>query len=117
VILFLYGTLLDPDVLARMSGEPALVRRMRPARLDGWRRVVLRGTPYPTLIEAAGATVEGAVLPVGPAALARLSAYEGSAYALTPLRVATARGPLRAQAWIAPSRRADADAAWEPPRA
>ncbi|WP_137125566.1 gamma-glutamylcyclotransferase family protein [Roseomonas sp. HF4] len=112
MILFLYGTLLDPAVLARMSGEPALVRRLRPARLDGWRRVFLRGTPYPTLVEAAGADVDGAVLPVGPAALARLSAYEGSAYALTPLGVTTARGAVRAQAWIASARRADAARPW-----
>jgi hypothetical protein len=33
VILFVYGTLLDPAVLARVSGEAALVRRLRPARL------------------------------------------------------------------------------------
>ncbi|NMJ40282.1 gamma-glutamylcyclotransferase [Roseomonas sp. JC162] len=112
MILFLYGTLLDPTVLARMSGERALARRLRPARLAGWRRVFLRGTLCPTLVEDAAAAVEGAVLRAGPAALARLSDYEGSAYALTPLTVATARGPVRAQAWIAPPWRAEADRDW-----
>ena len=114
MMLFLYGTLLDPGVLARMSGDPALPRRMAPARLAGWRRVHLRGTPYPTLVQQAGAAVEGAVLRVGDAALARLSAYEGSAYVLTPLTVATARGPVRARAWIAPAWRADAARPWPP---
>ncbi|MBP0465063.1 gamma-glutamylcyclotransferase [Roseomonas sp. PWR1] len=110
--LFVYGTLLDPDVLARMSGEPSLPRRMMPARLEGWRRVHLRGTPYPTLVEDAGAAVEGAVVRAGPAALARLSDYEGSAYALVPLTVATPRGPMRARAWIAPTWRADLVRPW-----
>ncbi len=110
--LFLYGTLLDPEVLARMSGEASLPRRMTPARLDGWRRVHLRGTPYPTLVEDGAAAVEGAVLRVGDAALARLSAYEGSAYVLTPLTVATPRGPVRARAWIAPVWRADLARPW-----
>lgn len=112
MIVFVYGTLLDPDVLARMSGEPCPPRRLRPARLAGWRRVFLRGTPYPTLIEDAVAIVEGAVLRPGPSALRRLSEYEGSAYVLTPVTVATARGVLRAQAWIAPPWRADAARDW-----
>lgn len=112
MILFLYGTLLDPEVLARMSGEPSLPRAMRAARLEGWRRVFLRGTPYPTLIEDAASVVEGAVVRAGPAAVARLSDYEGSAYAMVPLTVATDRGPLRARAWIAPAWRAEADRPW-----
>jgi gamma-glutamylcyclotransferase (GGCT)/AIG2-like uncharacterized protein YtfP len=112
MMLFLYGTLLAPAVLARMSGEPALARRLRPARLAGWRRVHLRGTPYPTLVRDAASAVEGAVVRVGPAALARLSAYEGSAYRLVPLRVAAARGVVAARAWIAPPWRADAANPW-----
>ncbi|MBR0672863.1 gamma-glutamylcyclotransferase family protein [Neoroseomonas soli] len=112
MILFLYGTLLDPEVLARMSGEPDLPRRLRPARLQGWRRVFLRGTPYPTLVEDAASVVEGAAVRAGPAALARLSEYEGSAYAMVPLTVMTDGGPLRARAWIAPASRADADRPW-----
>jgi gamma-glutamylcyclotransferase (GGCT)/AIG2-like uncharacterized protein YtfP len=112
VILFVYGTLLDAGVLTRVSGERALALRLVPARLDGWRRVFLRGTPYPTLVPAAGASVNGAVLRVGDAALARLSAYEGSAYVLTPLGVTTARGALRARAWIAPPWRADSGRDW-----
>jgi gamma-glutamylcyclotransferase (GGCT)/AIG2-like uncharacterized protein YtfP len=114
-LLFLYGTLLDPAVLARMSGDAALPRRMQPATLTGWRRVTLRGTPYPTLLPDPSAAVAGAVVRAGPAALARLSAYEGPGYALMPVTVATARGPVRAQAWIAPPWRAEADRPWTPP--
>lgn len=112
MMLFLYGTLLDPVVLVRMSGEGALARRLRPAGLQGWRRVCLRGTPYPTLVRDQDAAVEGAVLRVGAAALARLAAYEGSDYALVPVTVTTARGTLRARAWIAPAWRAEAKRDW-----
>jgi gamma-glutamylcyclotransferase (GGCT)/AIG2-like uncharacterized protein YtfP len=112
VILFVYGTLLDPGILARVSGEPALPARLRPARLEGWRRVFLRGTPYPTLVPQHAAVVEGAVLRVGDAALARLATYEGSAYALRPLRVLAERGALHARAWIAPFWRADTARDW-----
>jgi len=113
VRLFLYGTLLDPIVLARMSGERALARRLRPARLAGYARVRLRGTPYPTLVARAGAATEGAVLRIGAAAFRRLSDYEGPQYRLVPVRVATARGPVSARAWLAPRWRA-APYPWRP---
>lgn len=112
--LFLYGTLLDPSVLARQAGEGRLVRRLVPARLQGWRRVVLRGTPYPTLLRDPAGVTEGAVLRAGPAALAGLAAYEGPSYRLEPVRVATPRGPRRARAWVARRWRADAASAWRP---
>jgi gamma-glutamylcyclotransferase (GGCT)/AIG2-like uncharacterized protein YtfP len=110
--LFLYGTLLDPVVLERAAAQRGLARRLVPARLAGWRRVTLRGTPYPTLIRAPAAVTEGAVLRVGAAALARLAAYEGPSYRLAPVRVATGRGPRRARAWVAPGWRAAAAQPW-----
>ena len=107
-LLFLYGTLLDPRVLARQSGERGLARRLLPARLDGHARVRLRGMPYPTLVPRPGAQTPGAVLRAGPAALQRLAAYEGAQYRLVPVRVETWRGPVRAKAWVAPRWRAAA---------
>lgn len=98
VRLFLYGTLLDPELLARFAGHAV---PLSPATLHGWRRVALPGTPYPTL-RRARATVSGAVATVDRAALARLSAYEGPRYRLTPVVVRTARGSQAASAWIAP---------------
>ncbi|WP_135468150.1 gamma-glutamylcyclotransferase family protein [Crenalkalicoccus roseus] len=115
MLLFLYGTLLDPRVLAAQSGEAGLARRLRPARLPGWRRVALRGTPYPTLLPAPGGATDGAVLRAGPAALARLAAYEGPSYRLVPVRVETPRGPCRARAWIGAAWRADPARPWAPP--
>ena len=106
MLLFLYGTLLDPSVLARHSGELRLPRRLRPARLAGYARVALRGTPYPTLVARPGTETAGALLRAGPAARARLAAYEGADYRLVPVRVLTRRGPVRARAWMAPRWRA-----------
>ena len=100
-MLFLYGTLLDPRVLARHSGERRLARRLLPAHLDGHARVKLSGTPFPTLVPRPGARTPGAVLRAGPAALRRLAAYEGAQYRLVP---------VRARAWVAPRWRADAAA-------
>jgi hypothetical protein len=98
--VFVYGTLLAPRVFARFAGRAPL-RRALPARLAGWRRVVLRGSPYPTLARGAGCVVGLLLPPLAPAAFARLAGYEGPSYALVPVRVATRRGMRRARAWMA----------------
>lgn len=113
--LFLYGTLLDPRVLAAQSGEARLARRTVPACLPGHRRVFLRGTPYPTLLPDAAAAVEGVLVRAGPRALRHLAAYERPPYRLVPIRVLTPRGPCRARAWLTPRWRADPARPWEPP--
>ncbi len=112
--MFLYGTLLDPAVLERMAGRRGLARRLRPARLPGYRRVALRGAPYRTLVRDPRAATAGAVLRLGPAAMARLDAYEGALYRLRPVRVLTGRGRASASAWVAEGRRADWARAWPP---
>jgi hypothetical protein len=100
--LFLYGTLLDQNVLGRRSGDAAMAARRIPATLHGWQRVTLHGTPWPTLRRRHRSAVAGIVVDAGAAALRRLAAYEGSAYRLVPLVVATANGNVAARAWIAP---------------
>lgn len=92
-------------MLTREAGDARLHRRAIPAEAPGFCRVALRGTPYPTLTRGAGLVAGLLVLPA-PTALLRLHAYEGPFYRLTPLRVRTARGPVRARAWIAPPWRA-----------
>ena len=110
--VFIYGTLLDPLIFARFAGRAAF-RRAVPARLAGWRRVGLRGTPYPTLARGQG-EVAGLLLPrLAPNGFARLSAYEGPCYALVPVRVTTRRGARRARAWMAAPWRATSQA-WRP---
>jgi gamma-glutamylcyclotransferase (GGCT)/AIG2-like uncharacterized protein YtfP len=101
VRLFVYGTLLDTRRLTRFAGRAVVPF---PAELTGWRRVALRGTPYPTLRRGRG-MVAGGLIVADAALLRRLSIYEGARYSLVPvavraLRDETAR-PVRAFAWIA----------------
>jgi hypothetical protein len=111
--IFVYGTLLDPVRLARVSGDPRLARRARPASLAGHARALLRGSIYPTLVPARGGMIEGALIRPSAPALRALSAYEGAAYSLVPVRVVAARGPMNARAWIVPRWRADTKRLWE----
>jgi gamma-glutamylcyclotransferase (GGCT)/AIG2-like uncharacterized protein YtfP len=99
--VFLYGMLLDPTILARRGG-PALPGRVVPAALTGWRRVKLRGTPWPTLRRDRAGRVSGAVLEPSAAALARLTVFEEPPYLRRRVVVATARGRAAALVWIAP---------------
>lgn len=99
---FLYGSLRDATVLARRAGTPGLAARSVPAALSGWRRVARAAGPWPTLRRDRAGRVGGALLAVPAVACARLAAYEGPAYRLRPVVVATARGPRAALAWIAP---------------
>ena len=101
MILFLYGTLLDGQTLARRSGVAGL--RGMTAVLTGWRRVTLRRTRYPTLRRARGQHVAGRVVRVPASAVRRLTAYEGPAYRLVRLVVATPIGAVAAWSWIAPA--------------
>jgi gamma-glutamylcyclotransferase (GGCT)/AIG2-like uncharacterized protein YtfP len=97
--LFIYGTLLDLGLLSRLLGRPAMVQ---PAVLEGWRRVRLRGTPYPTLVPARDEVWGGLIFADAPA-LRRLHRYEGPRYRLVPVRprVTGSRAVTPAYAWIA----------------
>lgn len=89
--LFVYGTLVDTGLLRRLTGRTF---PSRPARLDGWDRVVpVRG--YPFILERAGAHVDGLLLAdIDPTSLARLDEYEdaGRLYDRVPIEVVTAGG-------------------------
>jgi gamma-glutamylcyclotransferase (GGCT)/AIG2-like uncharacterized protein YtfP len=100
--LFLYGTLLDAEMLARRSGDAGLPHRCTAATLHGWRRVAQPRVPWPTLRRDRGGAVTGVVVDVTAAAAARLAAYEGNAYRLAPVVVTTAGGNTAARVWIAP---------------
>jgi hypothetical protein len=100
---------MDPAVALRVAGEDRFLRAARPALLRGWRRAVLRGTPYPTLVRDDAGAVHGLLADVAPAVLSRLHAYEGRLYRFVPVRVLCDGATLAARAWIAPEGRARAD--------
>jgi gamma-glutamylcyclotransferase (GGCT)/AIG2-like uncharacterized protein YtfP len=112
VPLFVYGTLIDPRVLRRVTQQAALTRRALPAAAMDWRLVVLRGTPYPTLVPLPGARTEGILLCPSWSVLARITTYEDPPYRLHPVAVIAPKGALRARAFIAPEWLADPARAW-----
>jgi hypothetical protein len=73
--LFLDGTLLDDATLRARGGDARLAARRVPATLPGWRRVVLRGTRYPTLRRHGTGCVAGSLLHVSASVLSRLATY------------------------------------------
>ncbi len=103
--LFLYGTLADPAALGRCAGKPVRGTPL-PARLTGFRRVLLRGARYPTLRRAPGETVHGVVLRVNADMFLRLQNYESARYRAVHVRLHSATGPQRARVFIgdAPTR-------------
>ena len=100
--LFVYGTLLNRSTLAHRSGDPTTPSRCIAATLHGWQRSALPDRRWPTLRRQRGGQVFGALVDVDAAAVRRLAAYEGEAYRLVPVVVATASGNTAARVWIAP---------------
>jgi len=76
--LFTYGTLMSPDIMARVAGCRL---HSVPARLAGYRRTLVRGEVYPGIAEAVGHEVDGVLyLDATDEAMRRLDAFEGEMY-------------------------------------
>lgn len=97
--LFLYGTLADPAALGRCAGKPVKTIPL-PARLHGFRRVLLRGARYPTLRRAPGAHVPGVIIRVTADMLVRLQNYESVRYRQIHVRLHSETGPHRARCFF-----------------
>lgn len=97
---FVYGTLMDPDILATVIDRVPGTSELRPAVLSGWQRRAVRGQHFPMVIPAAGEAVEG--LLAGPFAepeAARLVRFEHSFYELARVEVSFADGEA-SLAWV-----------------
>ncbi len=114
--LFTYGTLMFPEVWARVALEECPVRR---AVLHGYEARRLSGVTFPGLIEAPGVSTPGLLyLNVSPEAMARLDAYEDDFYLRVPLTVEVEDGgTMEAQVYLmAPDRRENVlPERWDPP--
>ncbi len=100
--LFVYGTLTDPAVRARVLGAEPLVTA-RPARLPGYRRVVIPGFDYQVIVVGEpNDQIEGLLLDRLTADdYAILDEYEdvgAGQYARVQVTVDTEDGP--AAAWV-----------------
>jgi hypothetical protein len=80
-MLFVYGTLQDPDVLGAVLGRPVDLSRLEPATAPGYRAVFYPGRVYPALIRAPDTAARGLVAAdLSPLDLAVLDAFEGDEY-------------------------------------
>jgi gamma-glutamylcyclotransferase (GGCT)/AIG2-like uncharacterized protein YtfP len=106
VRLFVYGTLIDPVCVERVTG-----RRFpsRAATLHGWARTTGQHG-YPVIRPAADDAVEGLVLDgIDGDALRALDAYEdeGRLYVRRPVRVRVDGRSTACQTYVAPAPRSD----------
>ncbi|MEQ1899568.1 MAG: gamma-glutamylcyclotransferase family protein [Devosia sp.] len=87
-LLFVYGTLRDPDLLAGVLARPLNARAMLAASAPGLRAVHYPGRAYPALVRAPGDAAIGLVL-TDLTAFERdlLDAFEGEEYHRRPIPV------------------------------
>lgn len=98
--LFFYGTLTDPDVLARVLGRPVDPADLEPGTLAGFGRVGVLGASYPVLVPAPGGSVDGLLfLRATRRDIARINRFEGPEYRAEAHDVRTAGGGAR-RAWL-----------------
>jgi gamma-glutamylcyclotransferase (GGCT)/AIG2-like uncharacterized protein YtfP len=97
---FFYGTLMDPAVASRVTASPLTAARLRPAVLEGYRRVRVADQHYPTVVAAAGHRVEGRLFRnASPETQHRIAWYEDREYQLREVEV-TGVGGVRTSAWV-----------------
>ena len=99
--LFAYGTLMDPKIMARVSGMRC---RAGGAVLSGYVRRAVRGEVYPAIAARPGETVDGVVyFDLTPEAFERLDRFEGPMYRRTGLAVTlqgAGNGKAAAEAYV-----------------
>lgn len=98
MLLFAYGTLLDPDVRRIVLNRPSPTAEATPAILHGHRRVRVEDEVYPTVLPDPGATVDGLLVPLRSGCERdRVQFFEGFELLLREHVVACAvRGPVAA---------------------
>ena len=97
--LFVYGTLLDEDIMQLVAGTvpPSIA-----VRLPGYRRRKICGQVYPGIVIRAGEVVAGRLyLNISAELWARLDRFEGGEYERTTVLVESASGEqLPAQTYV-----------------
>lgn len=112
-MLFVYGTLQDPDVLAAVLGRPVDVAVLPVAAAPGYRAIAYPGRVYPALVADPTGAAPGRLL----AGLDRLDfdildAFEGDEYRRTSITVVAAEQSFAAAAYLPAAVIANAGPAW-----
>ncbi|HUF86676.1 MAG TPA: gamma-glutamylcyclotransferase [Thermohalobaculum sp.] len=95
--IFFYGTLRDRASLEAVLGRAVGPAGLEPASVEGFTALRLVGEDYPVLVPAPGRRADGVLLgDASEAELDRIRFFEGAEYAVAPITVATARGPVEA---------------------
>lgn len=115
VPLFLYGTLMDEDVLRHLLRRDLGADRPVPARLRGFRRVAAANADYPVLVPDPDGEVDGVLLRATAADVRRINHCEDDyRAALFPVAV-EGDGTLPAWVYLArPDLIAPDDRPWDP---
>ncbi len=112
---FVYGTLMEPQVLSLVSGERFDAVRLRPAVLPDYRRVRVADATYPGIYPSEGSEVEGCLVRgLSEGAVRRIDAFENDGYDRHNLQVISGQGtPVKAAAYVASSRMKLTDENWD----
>ena len=96
--LFVYGTLMVPEVMSAVSGYDG---PGRPATLHGFRRRRVAGESYPAIVACTDESVSGTLYRgVEAAQCCRLDAFEGEKYRRQRVIVSLPHGPCEAEAYV-----------------
>ena len=88
--LFVYGTLMDPEIMTSVAGE---VGNGQAARLSGYVRRRVSGELYPAIVPQPGSVVDGLLYArLSPAILEKLDCFEGKDYLRRTVLVELAEG-------------------------
>ena len=98
-LLFVYGTLRDPDLLAGVLARPLNAGAMLMATAPGLRAVHYPGRAYPALVRAPGDAATGLVLHPIPVMIGE-ELHEADAY-LPAIAISTGAEPWTLEAWQA----------------
>jgi len=89
-LIFVYGTLQEPDVQRRVFGR---VTKGTPDKLKGFRKANFE--QYPMAVPDEAGQIEGRVLEVTDEEIARMDFYEGDAYIRVSVTLESGR-----EAWV-----------------
>jgi hypothetical protein len=111
--VFVFGTLMDPDLFAAITSKPLSSADLVPAVAKGWQRVVAEGKSYPMLVPSTDGEVEGYVVNnLSADDLAKMQFYETDEYQLTSIDLIVDGEPCEAQVYLNTGRLTASDQPW-----
>lgn len=100
-MLFVYGTLQDPDILRLVLGRVPDAAAMMAAEAPGYRAVAYPGRVYPALVAVPADSAPGLVISgLTPQEFGKLDAFEGDEYRRGRVAVLAGGQPLVAQTYL-----------------